>query len=159
MKRIFFCLILYLFNNTSLWADTLTPKDFAWLAGDWRSTDQNGIFEEHWSKLISHNMVGVSRLVNSKGQAIFFELMTIDNLKNWEMRIRHFGPHLAVLKDDKDVLVYRLIQHTSNQFIFENIGDDPVRYIIYQNIEGKTLWVSLKTKNNETKEKFEFTKY
>jgi hypothetical protein len=132
-----------------------TLQDLAWLAGNWQSHSQEGIFEERWSKPTENNMLGSARFIRLKGPATFFELISIEqNKKNWEMHIMHFGPKLVMLHEKP--LVYRLIQHTSHKLTFENIGTDPVHYIIYQQVDKKTLIVSLQTAKAKTKKQFKF---
>lgn len=146
----FFCLVA----SVAAYAKDL-PNDLNWLTGNWQSTSQQGTFEERWSPLMQHNMLGSSRFVNKQGSATFFELMTIEpNQEQWDMRLMHFGPQLQ-LKHTKPI-VYRLIQHSPDTLVFENTEHDPVRYLVYHHTSPTTLHVTLQTAEHKTKEQFKF---
>lgn len=69
--RIIAIISLSLFMRLSANAANLS-SDLVRLVGNWQSKNQEGIFEERWSKPIKNNMVGVARLVKHNGEAIFF---------------------------------------------------------------------------------------
>jgi hypothetical protein len=112
-------------------------RDLSWMTGSWASADSRA--EETWSTAPTV-MLGMFRLLD-KDEIKFCELMTIQR-EGAEifLRIRHFDKLLTPSETSPVVFVLR--KATNKEAVFENLGDDPVRKIIYS-LDGTTLKIKL----------------
>ncbi len=52
--------------------------DIGWLAGNWRGTMSGGQIEEVWTPSAGGVMMGIFRMLDPQGQALFYEFQVIE---------------------------------------------------------------------------------
>jgi Domain of unknown function (DUF6265) len=109
-----------------------TLADLAFIAGHWQGEPEGAFIEEIWSAPNGNTMMGSFRYMQ-EGEAVFFELMTIDTIDPVPtLRIKHFSAGLIAWEDKEEVHLFPLVRLEGREAVFEQ-ADGQKRLIYRQN--------------------------
>jgi Domain of unknown function (DUF6265) len=126
--------------------DTSKIASVAWLAGRWRSPDEERIAaEEHWSAPAGGAMVGMFRLVND-GRPGIYELLLLEEQSDgvW-MRLRHFRPKMVAR--EQEPIQLKLASAAADKLVFENPSGNQPKRITYA-LAGNELTATVETERD-----------
>jgi len=123
-------------------ANNLTLNEVSWLAGRWKSKNENPSFEEHWMTPHDGCMVGMGRETSGKKMA-FFEYLRIEQ--------REDGLFYVAQPRGKSPTDFKLTTKTSSSLKFENPQHDFPKTIEYEKRPNNSLLV--RVSGDDTKEK------
>jgi hypothetical protein len=107
-------------------------NELSWLAGRWRSKDENPAFEEHWMSPQDGSMIGMGREL-SGGKVEFFEFLRIEQRKD--------GLFYVAQPRGKAQTDFKLTNENENTLMFENPEHDFPNVIEYEKRKDGSLCV------------------
>ncbi len=117
-----------------------TLADLAFIAGHWQGEPEGAFIEEIWSAPNGNTMMGSFRYMQ-EGEAVFFELMTIDTIDPVPtLRIKHFSAGLVAWEDKEEVHLFPLVRLEGQEAVFEQA--DGEKRLIYR-LTGDEMMVTL----------------
>lgn len=137
--------------------------DFSWLAGNWRGTMSGGQIEEVWTPSAGGVMMGMFRMLDPKGQALFYEFQVIEETASGVgLKIKHFSRALKGQEERDKFANFRLTKSTADQAFFEADEEDAKVTLLYKKLPNGRLEIDFhkvtKSTGKEQKMTFEFTK-
>lgn len=143
-------------------ANEQVPKlsDLSWLAGSWRGQMAGGKIEEVWTPAEGGVMMGMFRMVNAKGQAVFYEFQVIEETaQGANLKIKHFNRALKGQEAPEKFVHFILSKVTAEQAVFESDGADAHVTLRYRRLPQGRLEIDFhKTEKSTGKaEKMLFT--
>ncbi|MDZ4701535.1 MAG: DUF6265 family protein [Rhodothermales bacterium] len=107
-----------------------TLADLAFIAGHWQGEPEGAFIEEIWSAPNGNTMMGSFRYMQ-EGEAVFFEMMTIDTIDPIPtLRIKHFSAGLIAWEEKAEVHLFPLIRVDGHEAVFEQA--DGQKRLIYR---------------------------
>jgi hypothetical protein len=118
------------------------------LEGTWRG--QQGAFwiEEVWTAPAGNSLMGVARTLRG-ANPVDLELALLHQSEDMlVLHLRHFGAAADRLEERGPKIPYRLVRHAEDEAVFEAMGPDDVRRIVYRR-DGDALEVTLEREEGE----------
>lgn len=147
------------------WAAEPAPRlaDVAWLAANWRGTMGGGSIEEVWTAAQGGVMIGMFRMVNAKGQAVFYEFQVIEETaEGVRLKIKHFNRALKGEEAPEDFTQFRLTQASASEAHFESDEEKALVKLEYRRLPGDRLEIDFrkttKSTGKEQRMRFPFEK-
>ncbi|MEZ4703345.1 MAG: DUF6265 family protein [Rhodothermales bacterium] len=142
MLKLRYALLGAILITTSIRAQPApTLANLAFIAGHWQGEPEGAFIEEIWSAPNGNTMMGSFRYVQ-EGEAVFFELMTIDTIDPVpSLRIKHFSAGLIAWEDKEEVHVFPLVRVENREAVFE--APDGRKRLIYRRDTDDDLLVTL----------------
>jgi hypothetical protein len=139
-----------------------TIENLGFLAGAWRSSGDDGIVEEMWSRPEGNNLMGAFRWLTPRGDARMFEMLTISAEKDGviRLRLRHYTPALGAKEDKDKPLTLKLVHVSALRAEFDadkDAGD--LERIVYE-VKERELQIEVVFKilpQGEVREPLRFT--
>jgi 3-hydroxyacyl-CoA dehydrogenase len=151
------------FLLASLLAADPAPKltDVSWLAGSWRGTMSGSRIEEVWTPAAGPVMMGMFRMVDASGQALFYEFQVIEETASGvRLKIKHFNRALRGQEEREKFADFQLTRVASGEAFFEADEEDARVTLLYQRLPNGRLSINfhkvVKSTGKEQKMQFPF---
>lgn len=108
-------------------------QSLAWVAGDWRGADPDGVLEEHYGALSGGSILGTSRIV-AGGKTVHAEFMLFEE-KDGEVRLTEIFP-------GRMVIVFRMVRADADTAVLET-SPPRVDRLTYRHEPGDGLAITL----------------
>lgn len=122
--------------------DNVPVEDLAWLVGNWRLQNEDGILDEQWMDNQQNVMLGMFRWMK-KGTILVTELMQIHQVeKKILLQLRHFDKTFTPWEEKENPLKFLLVQVKTTQAVFkrgQNEKEEENGWFAYELIESNQL--------------------
>lgn len=99
-----------------------TLEDANWLVGSWTGTAFGKRFEEVWNPPSAGSMVGMFKLFDDDGVAMYeLMIMTVED-GTLSLKIRHFYPDFTAWEDKTEDVTLRLVKKGEDELHFGTIS-------------------------------------
>jgi hypothetical protein len=134
-------LLAFIRVNVAFAQPTGTLADLAFIAGHWQGELDGGFIEEIWTAAEGNTMMGSFRYVK-EGEAVFFEMMTIDTIDAVPtLRIKHFSAGLIAWEEKEEVHLFPLVRLDGREAVFEQA--DGQKRLLYRRTSDVEMSVTL----------------
>ncbi len=120
----------------------------SWMAGNWRLESPNVTTEEQWMEPAGKLMLGMSRTTSKRGS--FFEFLRVE--------ARADGIYYVAQPKGNPPTDFKLVRHTAQEAVFENLAHDFPKRIIYRLDSANELTARVEG-DASSKEQAEESKY
>ena len=119
--------------------------DVSWLAGSWRGTMSGSRIEEVWTPSAGGVMMGMFRMVNPQGQAVFYEFQVLEETPaGVGLKIKHFNRALKGQEEREKFADFKLVEATAGQARFEAAEEDAHVTLVYKRLASGALEVDFR---------------
>lgn len=135
--------------------------DVSWLAGSWRGTMSGSRIEEVWTPAAGAVMMGMFRMVDPGGQALFYEFQVIEETASGVyLKIKHFNRALKGQEEREKFANFKLSRAANGEAFFETDEDDARVTLLYKRLPNGRLEIDfhkiVKSTGKEQKMLFSF---
>lgn len=127
-----------------------TIKLMTWLAGTWINPDSSGFFTEKWK--IEKESVFKAESYYIKGLDTLFAEHVVLECENGNL----FYRVLTIGQSKRDIISFKLVKVSENEYVFENKAHDFPQQIIYKQINQDSLYAKIEGYENGTFRREEF---
>jgi hypothetical protein len=132
-------------------AAPFTVEGLAFLAGSWQTANAPGssepAIEEHWTKPAGGTLIGMGRVAGG-GKTYFFEFLRVET--------RPDGIYYVAQPKGGPPTAFKLVKLAPREAVFENLGHDFPKRIIYKSLENGGLSARTEGDGSEKEKPSEF---
>ena len=113
-------------------ASAASVADLAWMAGDWRSEEGEGLVQEVWTEPRAGSMTGMFRLVGGGEVRVLEYLVIADEADGVVYQFKHFRPDYTTWEGDGPPIRLELVESAPGRAVFRNTRE----------VEGQPAYIS-----------------
>ena len=127
-------------NQTEKTNSEISLQDLTWLVGTWKNETSRGDIFESWQMVDDSLLNGVVYRVSNLDTTLL-ENLSIQNIKDDLF-------YIPVVEHNKGAVYFKLIDHDTSKFVFENPEHDYPQRIIYFRIDSDSLHARIEGEDN-----------
>src|SRR5262249_8795935 len=106
----------------------------AFMAGQWKHEDAEGVTEEHWSAPSGNNVMGMFRWLKPDGTPTMFEILAVTGEADGVyLRLKHFNARLQGKEEKDDTMTLKLAEARPTKAVFKGVeGEKRLSTVTYE---------------------------